>query len=230
MSLITNGGLEKIEALFLVILKRNLKADSFLWLAAKLEAVKSETDSSQLRLLFAQLPRYTGKATVQIEAEELAVIASLLPGSTLQEWTLDRLCRVWVLMQVPKTDKENYLHKINALFDAAEMNELVALYAAFPLLAYPEAWISRCEEGIRSNIGLILEAIMYRNPYPAQYLSEAAWNQMVLKAFFTEKDVNQIMGLKDRANARLAATLKDYIEERLAAHRTVNEEIYKLLV
>ena len=110
------------------------------------------------------------------------------------------------------------------------MNEQVALYSALPVLAYPEEWISRCEEGIRSNIGLILEAIMYHNPYPAHYLSEAAWNQMILKAFFTEKNVQQIVGLKQRNNARLAATLQDYIEERLAAHRTVNEEIYKLLV
>ena len=63
------------------------------------------------------------------------------------------------------------------------MNELVALYSALPLLAYPEAWVHRCTEGIRSNIGPVLEAIMIANPYPSENLSEAAWNQVVLKAF-----------------------------------------------
>lgn len=230
MSLITTGGLEKIEELLLVVLKRELKAEAFLWLESKLDAIKSEDNSFQLRLLFAQLPRFTGKQIVVLEAAELAVITSVLQGFTLQGWTLERLCRVWVLMQLPQEDKMSYLNKINELFESAEMNEQVALYSALPVLAYPEEWIFRCEEGIRSNIGLVLEAIMYHNPYPAHYLSEAAWNQMILKAFFTEKNVNHIMGLRERTNARLAATLHDYVEERLAAHRTVNEEIYKLLV
>ncbi|MNL45074.1 hypothetical protein D3C87_1676890 [compost metagenome] len=69
---------------------------------------------------------------------------------------------------------------------------------------------------------------MYQNPYPAQFLSEQAWNQLVLKAFFTEKDVSQIIGLKERMNENLSATLQDYIQERLAANRTVATEIYQL--
>ena len=52
---------------------------------------------------------------------------------------------------------------------------------------------------------------------------------MVLKAFFTEKDVNNITGLKERSNQALTDTLSDYVQERLAAHRTVNPEIYKLI-
>jgi hypothetical protein len=230
MSLITTRGKKRIEELFLIILKRNLKADAFLWLESKLDAIKSKANSFQLRLLFAQLPRFTGKQIVTLEAAELAVITSFLPGYTQQGWTLERLCRVWILMLLPQADKISYLKKVNDLFESAEMNEQVALYSALPILGYPEEWIFRCEEGIRSNIGLILEAIMYHNPYPAHFLSEPAWNQMILKAFFTERNVNHIIGLQERANARLAAALKDYIEERLAAHRTVNEDIYKLLV
>ncbi|MEJ5963589.1 EboA domain-containing protein [Pedobacter immunditicola] len=230
MSLITSGDKKEIEDLLLVIIKRNLKADAFLWLESKLDAVNTESNSFQLRLLFAQIPRFTGKQMVSLEAAELAVITSFLRGYNLQGWTLERLCRVWILMQLPQQDKISYLKKINDLFESAEMNEQVALYSALPILGYPEEWIFRCEEGIRSNIGLVLEAIMYHNPYPAHFLSEGAWNQMILKAFFTEKNVNHIIGLAERVNTRLAAALNDYIEERLAAHRTVNEEIYRLLV
>jgi len=230
MSLITTGGKTEIENLLLVIIKREVKADAFLWLESKLDAIKSEDNSLQLRMLFAQIPRFTGKQIVNLKAAELTVINALLPGYTLQGWTLERLCRVWVLMQIPRENKMSYLKKINELFESAEMNEQVALYSALPILAYPEEWIFRCEEGIRSNIGLVLEAIMYHNPYPAYFLSEGSWNQMILKAFFTEKNVNYIIGLQERVNERLATALNDYIEERLAAHRTVNEEIYKLLV
>ncbi|WP_432710041.1 EboA domain-containing protein [Pedobacter sp.] len=229
-SLITTEGLKTIGDLLLVVLKRNLKADAFLSLESKLDAIRTEARSFPLRMLFAQVPRLTGKQIVFLEAKELAVISSFLPENTFHGWTLERLCRVWVLLQISQADKICYLKMINDLFESAEMNEQVALYSALPFLIYPEEWIFRCEEGIRSNIGLILEAIMYYNPYPAHYLSEAAWNQMILKAFFTDKNVNHIIGLHERTNARLTASLKDYIAERLAAHRTVNDEIYKLLV
>src|SRR5690606_25491827 len=133
------------------------------------------------------------------------------------------------LMQLNKVEKETYLKKINALFAAAEMNEEVALYSALPFYAYPEEWIAKCANGIRSNIGTVLEAIMYHNPFPARYLPEAYWNQLVLKAFFTEKDVNKITGLYERVNPALADTLSDYVLERQAAHRTVAPEIFKLI-
>ncbi len=229
MSLITKEGLEKIEAHLLGILKENMKADAFLWLQDKVENVVAASGSRSLRLVFAQLPRFTGKQVVVLNATTLAAINTLLSGYSLQDWSLERVARIWVLLKLPKEDKISYLQNINDLFEAAEMNELVALYAALPVLSYPEEWVFRCEDGIRSNIGSVLEVIMYNNPYPAHFLSEGAWNQLVLKAFFTDKDVNQIVGLHERANPRLAATLKDYIDERLAAHRSVNPEIYKLL-
>ena len=107
------------------------------------------------------------------------------------------------------------------------MNEQVALYSALPVLHFPEAWRHRCTEGIRSNIGTVLEAIMCHNVYPSQYLEEAAWNQLVLKAFFTEKPVHQIIGLDARANKELAYILSDYAHERWAAGRSVHPQLWR---
>ena len=109
------------------------------------------------------------------------------------------------------------------------MNELVALYSSLPLLAYPESWKFRCTEGIRSNIGSALEAIMYDNPYPAEQLDEPAWNQLVLKAFFTDKHVERIVGLDKRTNRQLASILIDYVHERRSAHRQVNPQLWRLI-
>jgi hypothetical protein len=110
---------------------------------------------------------------------------------------------------------------------AAEMNEQVALYSALPVLAYPEQWQRRCAEGIRSNIGMVLEAIMCNNPYPSETLEQAPWNQMVLKAFFTEKPIHQIIGLDERANKELAHILSNYAHERWAAHRSVPPMLWR---
>src|SRR5690606_25892594 len=98
-----------------------------------------------------------------------------------------------------------------------------------PLFAWPAQWISRCAEGIRSNMAPVLESIMYDNPFPAEQLDENSWNQMVLKAFFTDKNVNRIYGLDARANRSLALTLSDYAHERWAAGRSVNPLLWRLM-
>ena len=70
---------------------------------------------------------------------------------------------------------------------------------------------------------------MYDNPYPAKYLPEPAWNQLVLKAFFTEKDINRIGGVDERANPELANILSDYAHERWAAHRPVHPQLWRFV-
>jgi hypothetical protein len=116
---------------------------------------------------------------------------------------------------------------IENLFLAADMNELVALYSALPLLDYPSRWKARCAEGIRSNIGDVLTAVMCDNPYPAAHLDEPAWNQLVMKAFFTDKPVDRIYRLDQRANAELAKILSDYAHERWAAGRRINPQLWR---
>lgn len=229
MVLVDKGGIDQLSELFLKLMKRNLKPEALSWLQEKVNLVVTEDKSVQLHLCFSHLPRMASRDAVVPASAESQKIEQLIPGYRLDGWTLDRLCRVWLLMQLPSNDKEKYLKKISSLFAAAEMNEQVALYSALPLYLYPEEWVSRCEEGIRSNIGTVLEAIMYHNPYPAAFLSQQAWNQLVLKAFFTEKDIHQIVGIAVRMNEALALTLQDYAQERLAAHRTVAPEIYDLI-
>ncbi len=210
------------------IIEKNLNKESFLWLVEKAKLSVDKNNSYQLNLTFTSIPRHTGKEEVTLEESDLKEINSLLPGFMVERWTIDRLCRVWLLMQLDSNDKEVYINRIENLFPQAEMNELVALYSSLPVLDYPETWKLRCAEGIRSNIGIVLDAIMYQNPYPAKYLDEGAWNQMVLKAFFTDKNVNKIEGLDERSNQNLANTLFDYVEERWAAGRTVNPQIWRL--
>jgi hypothetical protein len=229
MLLIDLEGIKSLNDLFLQIIRQNLRGDALEWLKTKVELIKTEEKSTQLNLTFSHLPRLAGKQPIVLHAEDKTKIAQLLPGFSLKEWTVDRLSRVWLLMQLSDEYKETYIKKISGLFIGSEMNEQIALYSALPFLSYADEWVSRCEDGIRSNIGTVLEAIMYHNPYPAHFLSEGAWNQLVLKAFFTDKDVYCIVGLNERSNHALADTLSDYVQERLAAHRTVNPEIYKLI-
>lgn len=216
----------RIKELFSEIIKTNISPETYDWLCDK--ALQSDKDNYKLNLTFTSIPRKTGKKKIVLEEMDTRMPNDLLHGFSNQYWTLDQLCRAWLLMQLDSNDKETYISRIENLFPQAEMNEQVALYSALPFLAYPEAWTSQCAVGIRSNIDMVLEAIMYYNPYPAEYLEEPAWNQLVMKAFFTDKNVNKIIGIDNRANQNLANTLFDYVEERWSAHRSEDPQIWRL--
>lgn len=207
------------------IIQQHVEAPAWSWLQQN-----SILDSdAKLNTAFALVPRKVGKTNIAISNEKQADIATIRPGFVINGWAIDRLCRIWLLLQLDASDQLIYTRRLEALFLAAEMNELVALYSALPVLAYPQHWRKRCSEGIRSNIGDVLLAIMCHNPYPSEQLDNAAWNQMVLKAFFTEKPVHQIIGLDERANKELATILSDYAHERWAAHRSVNPLLWRCI-
>lgn len=220
-----NYDMNSLKEQLSAIIRENISADAFNWLQAQ----KADDKESILKGAFVQMPRKVGKTKVICSQEQLEQLQNIRPGFTIDEWTTDRLCRVYLLIAKDSADKDQYFKFITDLVSAAEMNELVALYAALPVLPHPELWTKLCAEGIRSNIGSVLEAIMYQNPYPAEQLDEAAWNQMVMKAIFTEKDMSRIQGLDERANKELARILTDYAQERHAAGRGVDPMLWYLV-
>lgn len=201
-----------------------LSVEAMTWLREK---AASASVPAQLYAAFAAVPRKTGRASVTISSESGKSLAHARENFSIENWSIDRVARVWLLMHVDSSDREKYFKTIEGLFPAAEVNELVALYSALPVLDYPGLWKQRCAEGIRSNIADVLRAIMCNNPYPSENLDEQAWNQLVLKAFFTDKPVDAIIGFDARRNAALANTVSDYAHERWAAHRTVNPQLWR---
>ncbi len=213
-----------LQSLLLEVIQQNVSQDILKWL----EAQSSYANNTiQFNTAFAIVPRKTGRSVIKLTEEQHDQLQSFRCNLFIRHWKIDRLCRVWLLMHIDASDEKHYVQTIESFFLAAEMTELVALYSALPLLTYPELWRSRCIEGIRSNIGDVLQAIMCLNPYPSEQLNEQAWNQLVLKAFFTEKPVHQIIGLDERANPQLANTLADYADERFAAGRPVNPQLWR---
>ncbi len=190
---------------------------------------RAERQTALFYRVFTALPRFVGKQPVIVPPDMVFAIERVRPGLSVAGWSRDRLARVWWLLQLPADEETYYVQTISELFRAAELNELVALYSALPVLAWPERWQFLAQEGVRNNIADVQSALMLQNPYPAAYLDEAAWNQLVLKAFFTDKDVSQIVGLYERNNPALQQTLRDYVAERQAAGRFIPDGIRELL-
>jgi len=145
----------------------------------------------------------------------------------IEDWTLLRLARVWLISLIAD-GREAYFGFVDKLFAYAEMQELADLYAALNVLDEPEMWVERCKEGIRNNMGPVQAAIMEQNKYPFLHLPDEAWNQLVLKSFFTEKDPNKVFGLSERRNMDLALAVVDYIYERHSAKRPIHPALWQL--
>ncbi|MCF6406556.1 EboA domain-containing protein [Chitinophaga filiformis] len=217
----------KFDALLYRIIEQNSTEQALNWLQQQKEKLGEPVSAQRFNLTFTAIPRFMGKHPLKSATSHIELSDDT--NFFIQGYTLDKLVRIWWLLQFPAADKDAYIRVIEGLFDAADMNEQAALYAALPVLAWPEAWVFRTTEGIRSNIGPVQEAVMLHNSYPARNLEEPAWNQLVMKAFFTDKPIHQIAGLDERANSNLAAILTDYAHERWAAGRKVHPMLWRLV-
>jgi len=183
----------------------------------------------ELMTAFVATPRFLSKRIIQPSVEQTFELNEILPRFSVEGWSFVRLSRVWLLSCLDDTDKEAYLRHIETLFDTAEMNELVALYSALPILAYAEQWLFRATDAVRSNMGVVFDALALNNPYPRYHFSELAWNQLVLKAIFNDKATHYIVGLEERNNEKLVLTLSDFAHERWAAGRVVAPQVWRLV-
>ena len=211
--------MKPIQELFEII-QTKANASELAWMDTK-----SQLDAKGISYAFVACPRFISKQSFSLDLQHI------VNGWKFEEITLDQLVRIYfiALLATKIETEEAYIRQINLLFDTAEMNESVALYAAFPIISYPEKWLLRATDAVRSNIGSIFDSIAFGNPYPSMYFSELAWNQIVLKCIFNDKSIHRIYGLNERANQHLADTLSDFAHERWAASRRVPSQVWRLV-
>lgn len=182
---------------------------------------KSAGSLQALQTAFVAAPRFISKTIIQS--------TDSINDVDINNWTLDRLVRVYFLTKFDSSDRETYTKSLDTLFETAENNEAVALISVLPFLAFPDYWMLRATDAVRSNIGLIFDAIAFQNPFPMQYFSELAWNQLVLKCIFNDKPIHRIQGLSERANQELANSISYLAHERWAAGRTIPAQAWRLV-
>jgi len=212
-----------IQKILWEIINQNTSETETSWLTEK-----SNSEPLELMTAFVACPRFLSKKLITVQPETAAELNQAIAGFSVERWSLVRLARIWLLTHLDAAAEETYIKHINTLFDTAEMNELVALYSALPILGYPQQWLFRATDAVRSNMGFVFDAIALRNPYPAKYFNEAAWNQLVMKTIFNDKPIHFIEGLNERQNKNLALILSDFAHERWAAGRSVAPQVWRL--
>ena len=209
------------------ILKERVSEKSLNWLDKKLKGLQENYEERQLFMSFSMASRFFEKSPLNLNENELEEAQKTRQGFNPSSWDALQTARTILLLTVPYQDFEQQLKTLDTLFESGDVAELVALYASLPLLPNPVIHIKRAAEGIRTNMTVVLDAVSLNNPFPSEYFDEISWNQLVLKSIFTERPVYQIYNADNRANARLAATLSDYANERWAAGRFVTPELWR---
>ena len=215
-----------IKDFLLTLLTRQLPPRGLSWLQQQLENLKSE---KEFYLAFSMAPRFTGKQALSLSPAELEQASRLRPGFQPLGWTTDQTARTVLVLAAPHISPQAYVDMLNKVFSTADLHELATLYAALPLLPYPEQHVKRAAEGVRTTMTQVFDAIALDNPYPHDYLPEEAWNQLVLKSVFNVRPLYRIYGLDARRNEHLAHMLVDYAHERWAAGRTLTPELWRMV-
>src|SRR6056297_113957 len=219
--------LSNLQQTLLSWLKKRLEADNFNTLGSAFESIRQGAEDWEVFSSFSRASRYTGKNSLKLSDQEISEAEALRAGWSPRHWTTDQLARTLLLTGMAEHQKREFLEKIDKLFISGDLAESVALYQALPILPYPDELTDRAAEGIRTNITDIFNAVALRNPFPADFFDDDAWNQVILKSLFVGSPVYLIQGVDERRNEPLARMLVEYAHERWSAGREVSPELWR---
>ena len=213
-----------------VWLKPRLSPEGFAWFDTELRALQAKPEQARWFKALGLAPRKLGKADLQPTQAELQAAQALRQGLDPSEWSVDQTARIAFTLAFYQGDEAGFVQQVVMLIDTSEINELLAIFRGFALFPHPQALEPKAREAIRSTMRPVYEAMSHRNPFPLEFFDEAAWNQMIVKAFFLDSSIWQIQGVDERYNADLSVILILLVQERWAAGRFIAPEIWRCAV
>lgn len=223
-----NVDLTKVRKSILKWLQSRLDEKGYEWIESKNNHLKEGGGENwEFYTAFSAVPRHTGKEKLDLTGQEKQQADAIRTDWEPSGWTVDQLGRTLLVLSIAQSNQGEFLDILEKTFVSGDTGEAVALYQSLPVLPYPEKLQKQAAEGLRSNMTSVFNAVALQNPYPADYLDEGAWNQLVLKALFVGSPLYKIKGIDRRSNKKLAEMLVDYAHERWAADRSVSPELWR---
>ena len=147
------------------------------------------------------------------------------PLST-EHWSIEDAGRLWLVMKAVANAAGHEDKLLLDYFRFCDDSEKVSLMRGIALLDGSDTYKTLALDSGRTNSQALFEALALHNPYPVSVYTEAEFNQLVLKGLFMDVGIQQIVGLRERANATLSRMCEDYCEERSAAGREFPPDIW----
>ncbi len=193
-------------------IRHQLNGDASTWYCQQYDTLVNHPDEKTFYFAISLATRKVSKSHFRIKNDN-------------RIWTVDQAVRVaFLAIMKPSIIKQKLW--IDRLWATSDQNELVAFYQGISYLPDPQFWIDKALFAARSNMTSIFLAIAHQNIFPSLYFSEAAWNQLILKALYLNLSLSPIIGLTERMNANLRDIFYDNVVDQWAANRPVNPELW----
>lgn len=203
------------------MLTARLDAKSVDFVHAAQAEIYAGAEQVRFSALIALASRYTPRQPLAPSPTELARAEAAIPGWNPSAWSLLECVRISLILARTDLAAESFAGELELWFRYADEGEQCAYYRALPLLPEPQRFVWRAAEGCRTNMRSVFVATACDSPFPFNCFDTLVWNQMVVKALFTETPLVRIYGLDKRLTAELALMVLDYMDERTSAGRSI---------
>jgi hypothetical protein len=218
--------LQNSQALLIEQIQMQVDATRFEWLQNVLNELSDSADpNADLGLYSAMARRKLSDELIRSPGKKISADCSVKPV----QMRISDAARLAMLMQILPADSSRRREIITAYFKMGDEQEHIALLRGLTLFEPADYLIDIALDCGRSNNLEVLAALMLDNPFPAQFYTQPAFNQMVLKALFLGLSIERIIGLSTSANADLSRMCESYVIEREEAHREVPADIWLAL-
>ena len=178
------------------------------WLREASAAVAA--DGTAIRSRFPMVGRKVGREPLDAAADPADVHA----------WTIDDAARVLLLLAAGSA-AEGELAELYRYGDAAERRGVLR---SLPYLDIEDRGLSLVDDAIRTNDTRLIAAAL--GPYATEHLSDASYDQAVLKCVFVGVPITGLDGVPERVTPDGARMLAAFVHERVAAGRDVPSEVW----
>lgn len=141
-------------------------------------------------------------------------------------WSLSCTVRAALLLSACiSLEPREHPSLIKDAYAKGDNEERIAVLRTLALLPEPRRFLDIATEACRTHVLDVFQAIACDNPYPSQYFPDASFNQLVIKALFVELPLSRVQGIGLRKNSELYRMARDYEAERVAAGRSVSDDL-----
>lgn len=196
------------------------------WLNARLAAIHDAPTQSATLLsnAYALAARKFGASPLTLSLATRSELGRY--GLSQATWTLRQAARSCLLLTFVAVSAEaEYARIVQELFYRGDSEERVVVLRCLALLPTATQHQLVATDAVRSHVQSVFEAIACENQYPMRHFSDLAFNQMVMKAYFTGVAAQRIVGLSERNNPELRRMALDFAAERRAASRPVPSDL-----
>ncbi|MEP0132923.1 MAG: EboA domain-containing protein [Eudoraea sp.] len=206
------------------ILGDSLSEDTLTWVENKSDLIIKSKSAKELYLSYSLI---AGKIDPAKKPRIQGINQELKEYLIAQNADLLQIARIYLLIRVLESDIAYFSTKVANLIQVSDTGELETFLKFLILLPNAGDYKQVGVEALRTNIGIIFDAIALNNPYPSKYFNDQQWNQMYLKAAFMQRNLGEIVDVEKRANGDLARIISDYAHERWAASRDIDPMFWR---